>query len=82
MKHRRRIKIVERKLGRSRVWGFAYGDGIVEIDPRQRPQRYLDTLCHELLHLAFQNASETKILKATRIVRRGLWDQNYRKVAQ
>jgi hypothetical protein len=76
-------KIIERKLGRENAFGLAdIEKKIIEIDPRQKPKTYFDTLIHEALHLAFPEANETRIRKATKIIRDILWTHKYRKVNQ
>ena len=87
-KTKKSIVVREKKLGRervdgSKVWGFCYkDDNLIEIDPRQRPKRYFNTLVHELLHLVFPDASETKITRSADIIVRELWKAKYRKTIQ
>jgi len=86
-KHKKKRKLIinEKKLGRVRfnggsVWGLAYkDDNLIEIDPRQKPKRYLNTLVHELLHIVFPEASEKQITQAANVVVKELWRANYRK---
>lgn len=76
-------KIIERKLGRENAYGLADKEKkIIEIDPRQKPKTYFDTLIHEAVHLAFPEANETRVRKATKIIRDILWEHKYRKVDQ
>jgi len=92
VKRPKRIKkfvvIREKKLGRERadgakVWGFCYKDeNLIEIDPRQSPKRYFNTLVHELLHMVFANESETKITKSADLIVKELWKANYRRIIQ
>ena len=74
-------RVVERKL-KGAALGYAYSDGLIEIDPRQPPREYLDTLVHESLHLAFPEMEEAEIDKNARFITAILWRQNYRKVSQ
>ena len=39
-------------------------------------------LCHEALHVAFQDMSEKDVDRAGKVVSRVLWSQNFRRVAQ
>lgn len=72
-------KVIVKKLGKQRAWGLADTDKkVIEIDPRQKPKQYLDTLIHEGLHIAFPEASETRIKKETKKLRDILWDHGYR----
>lgn len=72
-------KVIQRKLGRSKALGLADVDKkVIEIDPRQRPKQYLDTLIHEALHIAFPDLSETQVKKKTKIIRDVIWNHQYR----
>jgi hypothetical protein len=85
-----RATLVERKLGRERdrssshryAFGQHHGDGLVEIDPRQREQTRLDTICHELLHHVDENDDwpESKINEAAGIFAKMLWEDGWRRV--
>lgn len=74
-------KVIERKLGREGVVGFAYHDeNLIEIDPRQNSFDYFETLIHEKLHLQFPKLSENKILALGHDMATFLWEHSYRKV--
>ena len=74
--------IIERKLGRERAWGLAYqGDNLIEIDPRQDPKNYLDTLIHEMLHLIHPEWTEEEVMRTASGLAEAVWAANYRKVA-
>jgi hypothetical protein len=78
-----RVKVLERKLGRERAWGQAWqGINELEIDPRQPPKQYLDTLIHEALHLARPELEETTVEETATFITDVLWRQNYRRVNQ
>jgi hypothetical protein len=53
---------------------------ILEIDPRQCPREYLDTLVHEALHISFPRVKEPKILRVGTSIAKLLWRLGYRKV--
>lgn len=55
------------------------GEHIIEIDPRQCPKDYMDTLIHEALHELFPRAKESKILRAGTSVAALLWRLGYRR---
>ena len=77
----KKIKIIEKKLGREKALGLAYrGEFVVEIDPRQKSKSYLNTLIHEILHCLYPNDSETKIGHNADILTKYVWDKNYRRV--
>ena len=78
----KRIKLVLRKLGRESAVGLSYGNGLIEIDPRQTPQDLMDTIIHECLHECFDSMSEEDVENAATTIMRVLWRQNYRKVDQ
>lgn len=78
-----KIKVIWRKLGKERAWGQAETDParpVVEIDPRLSPKRELETLTHEVLHVAFPEMSEKEVDRAGKVISKVLWEQNYRRV--
>ena len=77
----KRIKIVERKLGREKAFGQSWqNDSFIEIDPRQKSRQYLNTLIHEILHVLYPEDSETKVIENSRILSKYIWEKNYRRV--
>ena len=80
----KKLKIVEKKLGREKAWGFCYWDKPkIEIDVRAKGKKRLGYLVHELIHKAFgPELAEYKVIIAERIIRDGLWQDNYRQVDQ
>lgn len=79
---RKRIRVVERKLGREGAVGLSYGDGVIEVDPRQCPFDYLDTLIHECLHEVFPDKPEEDVYPAATAIAKVLWKQGFRRVDQ
>ena len=73
-------RVVERKLGRYKAWGTCSSDGEIEIDPRQKPKAYLDTLLHELLHWISPKMSERQVRNAARLMTAELWKRGFRKI--
>lgn len=59
-------------------WPFTHKH-IIEIDPRQYPKDYLDTLIHEALHEILPHKSEKFILRAASSIANLLWRLGYRK---
>lgn len=53
---------------------------IIEIDPRQSPKDYMDTLIHEALHELMPRKPEAFILKAGTTIANLLWRLGYRRV--
>jgi len=83
VKHRNKVRIVERKLGRQRAWGLYYqGEQLIEIDSRMRSKHYLSVLIHELLHHIFPSMSEGMIQRAAPKIAKGIWKQDYRRIAK
>ena len=65
------------------VYGLSYQeDALVEIDPRQPPKDYLDTLIHETLHVIFPEWTEMEIFDLASFLAESLWQQGYRKIYQ
>jgi hypothetical protein len=73
-------RVVERKLGRYKAWGTCSSDGEIEIDPRQKPKQYMDTLVHELLHWISPKMSERQVRAAARLMTRELWKAGFRRI--
>ena len=77
----RRLKIVKRVL--KQYLGYAYPEkDRIEIDPRQKSRRYLNTLIHEILHILYPNDSESKITDNADTICHYIWKENYRKIAK
>jgi hypothetical protein len=76
----KRVKVVERHLGREKAFGLAYPDGLVELDPRQDSREYLDTLIHEILHVIEPKWSEDAIWDAANVLSSKIWKANYRRI--
>ena len=81
MPSKKNPKVVDKKLGRNQAVGqMVWDKNIIEIDPRQTPPDYLDTLIHEKLHHLFPDWKEDEVLKIATSLAEFLWSQNYRKV--
>lgn len=77
----KKVKVIERKLGREKAVGLAYDDEqLIEIDPRQNAFNYLETAIHERMHLLFPKLSETQVTKKSHELAQFLWEMNYRRV--
>ena len=80
-KNKKRIKVVEKKLGREKAWGQAWmSDYLIEIDPRQKSKKYLNTLIHEILHCLYPSDRETKVKNNADVLASYIWDKNYRRI--
>jgi len=80
----KKIRIIEKKLGRERAWGLCWqGCNLIEIDPRVPARRYLQTLTHELLHAVYkEKLSEHMVCKGARFISKGLWQMGFRRIAK
>jgi predicted SprT family Zn-dependent metalloprotease len=87
------VKVVHRRLGREVAWGQAWTDkNLIEIDPRLGAKRALETLAHEICHLALPELTdhpvksaayrkgEAKVDRMGKMISKVLWAQNYRRV--
>ncbi|MDB5282854.1 MAG: hypothetical protein JWO06_1929 [Bacteroidota bacterium] len=83
MKNKRKLKVVEVKLGRERALGIAdYENFNILVDPRQKPYEYLNTMVHELIHHMAPSWDESKVAWWANRLSRFLWSHNYRQVKQ
>ena len=74
-------KVVYRKLGRERADGRALqSDGVIEIDPRIKGRRLLETIVHEVLHITNPHWTEEKVIIDSKEITRILWNTGYRKM--
>lgn len=75
------IKVVYKKLGRDRVWGYAHmGDGLIELDERLRGKKHLEILVHEAMHLLLPEAEEDEVVRLSVELTLLLWSQGYRRI--
>lgn len=72
------VKIIHRKLGREKVWGFADSSGLIEIDSRLKGFRYMMYLIHEFMHLRHPDWSEKKVRSESHKFAKFLWKQGFR----
>lgn len=77
---KKKITVVEKKLG-GKVVGWAHFDeNKIEIDPRQSSYEYFETLVHEHFHLLFPRMSERMVTEKAREMAKFLWSMHYRRV--
>ena len=82
---KKKITVVEKKLGRECNWAQVFDfdkTALIEIDPRQKSKRYMDSMLHEGLHVLFPNESETKIKLAARTLTKLLWEKDFRRIKE
>lgn len=80
------VSLEEKKLGRERAYGQAWGIGDdrstarkIQVDSRQRESTILNTLLHESLHVIFPELPERAVVLAANSLARALWAANYRR---
>ncbi len=71
-------KVKEVEIDDDEAIGLCYPDGLIEIDPRQSPKDYLDTLVHELLHHHFPDLSEKTVIKISNIMSKAIWNKKHK----
>lgn len=73
--------IVYRKLGKERADGQAFKhDGTIEIDPRIKGRRLLETLIHETMHITNPHWTEEAVISHSKELTRVLWNAGFRKM--
>ena len=83
MKVKRKLKVVEAKLGREKALGIAdYENFHILVDPRQKPYEYFNTLVHELIHHMSPSWDESRVTWWANRISRFLWSHNFRQVKQ
>lgn len=76
----KRVRIVEEDLTKDKAWGLCYASkGLIKIHPYQPLESRLDTLVHELLHMACPHWSEKKVGKYATFLAKQLWKDGYRR---
>ncbi len=81
-KHRKRkITIVEKKLGREHDYGRAFlGCDYIEVEERLKGKKMFCCHLHECLHILFPEEPEYQIDRKSRLLCDTLWNQSYRRV--
>ena len=76
----RKVKVVEKKLGRIGAYGLAcLQDNVIELDPRMSERRRLTILIHEAIHLGRWDMTEREVTKLAPKIGKVLWQQGYRR---
>jgi len=85
---KKKIKIRERKLGRHNAHGMVTGfdtmNPLIELDPalNKNPRDRMTILLHELLHCAYPNQPEERIIANSKLIAGAMWADNYRRIEQ
>lgn len=78
-------RVIYRRLGRHKVWGFYSPEHrLIELDSslKELPALELEILTHEGLHHVFPQLSEEEVMRAGDELSRILWNHNYRRCNQ
>ena len=78
MSIKKRIRVTYKRL--TKVNGWSYGNGSVEIDSRLKGKKLLEILIHECMHEVFPEKEEDEIEKKAAIITRTLWHEGFRKI--
>jgi len=80
-RRRKKITVIDKKLGREKAYGLAYGsDMLIEVEERQDSKDYLDTLIHEMLHCLAPAWGEERVGDTAKEMTRVIWNKNYRRI--
>lgn len=74
------IKVIYKKLGKEKIWGYADSDGTIYLDTRLKGKKHLEILIHETLHLMYPADEEEKIEEKSIILCNMIWSQRYRRI--
>ncbi len=78
---RKKIKVVEKKLGREKALGLAYiGENYIEIDSRLKSKKFVEVCLHEVCHVYFPEASESKVNRFGMEAAQILWKFGIRRI--
>lgn len=78
---RKKVKVIERKLGRERAMGLSWiGENTVEIDERLTGKDKFVTYIHEYWHQLFPDKTEEAVEEESQKMADFLWDNGFRKV--
>lgn len=78
-----KLNIKERHLGKHKALGLYWeSTNSIEIDPRLTAKEYLYVLTHELTHMSMPEATEDTVIKISKIISKGIWQQGFRRVKE
>ena len=78
-----KLKIRERKLAVHNALGlYWHGMNLIEIDPRLKAKKFLNTLLHECLHHCIPSASEAKVSRIAGTLTEAAWRKGFRRIAE
>jgi len=78
---RKKIRVVHKKLGKGRVWGWAdFDNSTIEIDERATGKKHLEIAVHESIHILNPQMSEEDVTAQAITITDVLWKLKYRRV--
>ncbi len=84
MSEKEKIEVRFRKLGREKAFGLAWCDQrVIEVDESAHKgdeMKLLDTICHEVLHIANPRLAESTVLKLAAELAPALYTTGYRRI--
>tara|TARA_Y100000310_G_scaffold306858_1_gene348397 strand:+ start:823 stop:1158 length:336 start_codon:yes stop_codon:yes gene_type:complete len=84
MSEKGKIEVRFRKLGREKAFGLAWCDQrVIEVDESAHKgdeMKLLDTICHEVLHIANPRLAESTVLKLAAELAPVLYNIGYRRI--
>lgn len=81
MKLPKKLKVVERRLGKEKALGQSIAPDLIEIDPsKNNSMERLDTLIHEGLHLLLPDEPEVRIIALSNRLSDLLWRDRWRRI--
>lgn len=80
-KLRKKIRVIEKKLGREQAWGQScYEDYCIELDERLKGKKRLEITLHEAEHLIHPKMVEERVIEISILLTDLLWSQGWRRV--
>jgi hypothetical protein len=81
MKLPKKLKLVERRLGKEKALGQSIAPDLIELDPlKNNSMERLDTLIHEGLHLLLPDEPEVRIIALSNRLSDLLWRDRWRRI--
>ena len=75
------IKVIYKKLGRTKSWGWAHSiNDTIELDIRLKGKKHLEILTHEAIHILYPEIEEDEVIKKSILLTNTLWKEGYRRI--
>ena len=83
---KKKVQVRERKLGRHNAHGMVHDfdtdNPLIELSPDLKGKDRMTILLHELLHCAYPNQTEERIIANSKLIAGAMWADNYRRIDQ